>query len=82
MIIWIPPPAEERNGIIQGFTVRIVGVNTEEEFTRSINATEIVVGSFHPFYSYRVTVAAVTISLGPFSTPLTFTMPPFGNHII
>ena len=42
-------------------------MNTEEDFTHSINATEIIIGFLHPFYSYRVTVATVTISLGPFT---------------
>ena len=57
-------------------------MNNEEDFTRSINATEIIIGYLHPFYSYRVTVATVTISHGPFSNPLTFMMPPLGISIM
>ena len=79
LVSWVPPPPEERNGIVQGYSVQVVGVNTEEELTYNINATEIIIGSLHPFYSYRVTVATVTIAHGPFSNPLTFKMPPFGN---
>ena len=78
---WSPPLPEHRNGIVQGYTVRVVGVHTREDFTTSVNATESVIGSLHPFYSYKMTVAAITISHGPFSNPVTVEMPPLGESV-
>ena len=79
LVSWIPPPEEDRNGIIQGYTIRVVGVHTDEDFTLSVTFTEAVVGDLHPFYSYKFTVAAVTISHGPFSNPQTIGMPSLGK---
>lgn len=75
---WTPPREEDRNGIIQGYTIRVVGVHTGEDFTLSVNATGTVLSNLHPHYSYKFTVAAMTISLGPFSNPVTVMMPPLG----
>ncbi len=81
MISWRPPHPEDQNGIIQSYTVRVVGVHTDDDFTLSINSTEISVGSLHPFYSYEFTVAAVTIAQGPFSVSVTVAMPSLGMLI-
>ena len=80
VISWIPPPVEDRNGIIQGYTIRVVGVHTEEDFTLGATTTETMIGGLHPFYSYKFTVATVTISHGPFSNPVTVMMPPLGQQ--
>ena len=79
VVSWAPPPEEHRNGIIQGYTIRVVGLHTPEDFTLGISSTETIIGSLHPFYSYKFTVAAVTISHGPFSNPVTVMIPPLGN---
>ena len=75
---WVPPSPEDRNGIIQGYSVRVVGVHTDADFSLTINATEIIIGGLHPFYSYKFSVAAVTISHGPFSNPFKLMIPPLG----
>ena len=79
IVSWSPPLEEDRNGIIQGYTVRVVGVHTDEDFTLSVSTTAAIVGGLHPFYSYKFRVAAVTILHGPFSNPKTAMMPPFGK---
>ena len=79
LVSWSPPLPEHRNGIIQSYTMRVVGVHTREDFTISIVATETMVGNLHPFYSYKITVATVTIAHGPYSNPVTVEMPPLGE---
>lgn len=37
------------------------------------------ISDLHPFYTYQVNVAAVTVDTGPFSPTLTFTMPEDGK---
>lgn len=78
---WEPPLQEDQNGIIQRYTLRVVGVHTDEDIIISTNSTrtEISVDNLHPFYSYKFTVAAVTISHGPFGQPVTVVMPPLGK---
>ena len=80
VVTWVPPPPEDRNGIIQGFTVRVVGTHTGEDSRVTVNSTETTIGNLHPFYSYKFTVATVTIAHGPFSNPITLMMPPLGNQ--
>ena len=79
LVNWIPPLPEHRNGILRGYTIRVVGSHTPEDYTVSISTTETAVGNLHPFYSYKFTVTAVTISAGPFSNPVTVMMPPLGR---
>lgn len=77
---WVPPLQEDQNGVIQSYSIRVVGVHTDEDFSLSINSTEISVANLHPFYSYKFTVAAVTTSHGPFSMPVTVAMPPLCKY--
>jgi receptor-type tyrosine-protein phosphatase Q len=79
VVLWKPPHQEDRNGIIQNYTLRILGVHTEDDFTISTSDTEITVGNLRPFYSYKFMVAAVTTSPGPFSTAITVAMPSLGK---
>lgn len=78
-VSWSPPPPEHQNGIIQSYTIRVEGVHTQEDFDLSTNSTEVVVGNLRPFYSYRFIVAAITISHGPYSAPITVAMPSQGQ---
>jgi hypothetical protein len=80
-VTWDPPPPEHRNGIIQGFSIRVVGVHTPEDYTVSTISTDTLIRGLHPFYSYKFTVAAVTTSHGPFSNPITVMIPPFGKSM-
>lgn len=78
VLTWQPPLAEDRNGIIRSHTINITELETgslEQYFTPNLNLTVI---SRHPFYRYRYTVAAETISLGPFSDPSIIHMPEAG----
>ena len=75
LVAWQPPAVDARNGIIVGYTVGVVGVQTSEEFDRSTNETEILITGLHPFYAYRFTVAARTVGLGPYSTSLQLSLP-------
>ncbi len=76
---WSPPSDEHHNGIISSYNVHVVGVNTGEEFMRSVNTLQSVFANLHPFYSYEFSVAAVTIAAGPFSEPVVMKMPEAGN---
>ena len=81
-VSWQPLPPEERNGIITGYNVRVLGLNTEDNYVLPlVNNTWLVVGDLHPFYAYRFSVAAQTVSLGPFSTAVTQKLPEGSKYI-
>ena len=70
-LTWQPPSFENSNGIIQQYVIQITEVDTGRRFTETSNSTAIIVESLHPFYSYNCRVAAETIEVGPYSSPIT-----------
>ena len=69
---------EHQNGVIEEYSIQVTGVDTTEKFELSTNDTNITVFSLHPFYTYKFAVAAHTIALGPFSSPVNLQMPAAG----
>ena len=75
-VSWQPPPLEEQNGIITGYHIRVLGLNTDDNYVLPlVNDTSLVVESLHPFYAYRFSVAAQTVAIGPFSAAVTQKLP-------
>ena len=68
---WEPPSAENRNGFIRLYHIRLKEVETEDEIYVLSNITQVTVNNLHPFYTYNCSVAPETVSLGPFSEHLT-----------
>lgn len=69
---WNAPDSSEHNGIIRFYKVFILEEGTGRNFTLTSTNTQIVATDLHPFYTYNVSVAAVTISPGPYSQHLLF----------
>ena len=69
---WVEPNADEHNGIIRFYLLSIIEEETFTNFTLTSINTRVLVTNLHPFYTYNVTVAAVTTSQGPFSEHITF----------
>lgn len=78
-ISWHPPIAEQRNGIIRGYTVTLIEVDTGVTTVISSNSTQVVLQDLHPFFTYNCTVAASTVLMGPFSNTVKITMPEDGE---
>ena len=72
-LVWHSLPAADQNGIIRHYIVNITEEDTGRQFQFTSLATYTSIGSLHPFYTYVCTVAASTVDIGPFSTPLTVT---------
>lgn len=67
-LMWDPPPLNETNGDIEEYriTVHII----EDDIVLSIvynstEGTELVAGPVHPYYTYNISIQAVTIEPGP-----------------
>ena len=73
ILSWEHPPEVDHNGIIRHFIVNITEENTGIEFQLVTVSNDAVVNFLHPFYNYSCTVAAVTVSVGPYSPPIPVT---------
>ena len=72
---WLPPLAEDVNGDITGYIIRVTGQDTDEMIELTTNKTNVLVENLHSFYSYAFTVAALTeAGLGPFASVTYFQM--------
>ena len=69
---WTAPDSIYHNGIIRFYVLIFVEQETGTNFTLTSTSTRLIVTTLHPFYTYNVTIAAVTISPGPFSEHLVF----------
>ena len=67
---WSPPEPIHINGIIDHYVVNVLEVYSNQVFVLITKDTSIQVGPLHPFYLYECTVAAYTVGLGPFSSPV------------
>ena len=79
-VSWDPPLPHTQNGPIAGYSLKVDGVNTEENFelVSDDGPNAIIVPQLHPFYSYTYTIAAIGIGPGPYSPALTLQMPEEG----
>lgn len=71
LVSWMMPPAVDHNGIIRNYTVSIAEENTGRLTLLTSYTSSQRIDSIHPYYNYTCTVAAVTVSAGPFSAPIT-----------
>ena len=78
-IQWTPPPPEDHNGIIREYRVLITNVNTGENETRVFSSNTGIIGMLTPSYVYKLSVTAVTVAEGPYSTSITITLPEDGE---
>ena len=75
---WQPPLLTGRNGVIRSYLINITVVETGTtlQLTSQTNARNL--SGLHPYYTYILTVAAVTIGPGPYGLVLTIRMPEDG----
>ena len=66
-LTWDPPLQGEQNGVITSYTITITDVESGEVSQRMAPASDslLVVSSLSPHSTYRCTVAAFTVALGP-----------------
>ena len=80
-ISWRAPPPDEQNGEIRYYTIRVMEVATAtlREYSTSDSSTHWTVDSLQPYTIYNVSVAAVTVGLGPFNNEISIRMPEAGE---
>ena len=65
---WLPPPAELQNGIIQEYKVDVIEMDTNMRIYFKSLSTKMTLEHLHPYYTYQISVAAVTVTVGPYAT--------------
>ena len=65
---WQPPSTP--NGAISAYYIIITELNTSISETVTTQNLEKQVIRLHPYYTYSIRVAAVTVAEGPYSSPI------------
>lgn len=66
-ISWDLPPVDQINGVIQLYAVQVQVSDTSETLNYESFTTSLLLTDLHPYYTYTVFIAAVTVATGPFS---------------
>ena len=75
---WEPPPLADQNGVVRSYLIYISVVETGSVFQLNSETNALNISSLHPYYTYNITVAALTIAPGPYGVVLTIRMPEDG----
>jgi len=75
---WQPPPSTDQNGVIHSYFVNVSVAETGSFFQLISETSAVNISALHPYYTYSMTVAAVTIGPGPYGAALTIQMPEDG----
>ena len=67
---WYPPPVESQNGKITAYKLIVIELETKEKGILKTSTTKATVENLHSFYTYNISVAAITIDIGPYSLPI------------
>ena len=75
LLQWLPPLDVNHNGRIRHYIISLKnGNSSNNNITTPTSQLSINIGSLQSDSAYTCAVAAVTISPGPFSTPVTFSI--------
>ena len=66
-LMWEPPPLYLRNGLVTQYSINVTERETHLTFLYTTPNLEIQISDLHPDYVYECRVAAVTITVGPFT---------------
>ena len=80
MLAWDPPPPEHQNGLIELYIIHITVTDTGKALQHMSVYNSTVIGPLHPFYTYKFSIAAQTVAVGPFTTPVAVKMPEAGSY--
>ena len=75
---WDAPPLADHNGVIRSYLINITVVETGSFFQVTSESNSLNISDLHPYYTYNITVTAVTIGPGPYGAVLTIQLPEDG----
>ena len=69
---WSSPSDDLHNGLIRHFLINVIETNTGVNYTiQTLARTTFTIGDLHPYYTYKLSVQAVTVLPGPPSLSVT-----------
>ena len=77
---WEPPPLADQNGMIRSYYLNISVTETGSAFQLPSKTNVLNISGLHPYYTYTLSVAAVTIGHGPYSSVFIIRMPEDGMN--
>lgn len=69
-LTWSLPDPRYQNGIVRSYIISVRDVEADRFQVFSTLQHELTISSLHPYNAYELSVAAVTVDRGPFSTPI------------
>ncbi len=64
-ISWLPPPVDERNGLIRAYLVIVSFTGGNETFVLSADMRSTNISGLQAYTVYECSIRAVTVSTGP-----------------
>ena len=77
---WEPPSLADQNGMIHSYYLNISATETGSFFQLTSKTNVLNISGLHPYYTYSLSVAAVTIGRGPYSSVFIIRMPEDGMN--
>ena len=83
-IQWHPPAIYHQNGIIRKYVVQVLEASDSSNtiMTYNTTSTTAVIGSLIPSFTYKFSVAAYTIAIGPYTALINMTLPEDGKFLL
>ena len=78
-VTWEAPEEDRQNGVIQRYMIMVMVQQTRTSISLNTTATSITIPDLHPAYDHSIEVAAVTISVGPYSAAISLVTPDDGK---
>ncbi len=69
------------NGVLRLYLVKVTELASNVTTVVNSTADQMEIGRLHPYYDYRLSVSAVTISPGPYSTAIVVKTAEDGKYI-
>ena len=68
---WIAPEQEELNGELSHYIIHLLEQDSNTVRDLFSTTSEMVLDFLHPFYTYSISVSAVTVLPGPYTREIT-----------
>lgn len=73
------PPLSQQNGLIRMYLLNVSVADSGVITQHRVNDTSVLLDELVPYTTYNIQVAAVTVTLGPYSTNTYSVTPEAGN---
>ena len=81
-LTWAPPPPIKVNGNLDHYVIEAIEVATGRSSQYTESSTRAAINSLHPYYVYKLRVAAFTNARGPYTEYISVTTSESGMSVI